>query len=175
MRHGAPTIRLPAGSPAAQPEQSSREPSLNVSVLRHARTPAEVEACFPVMQQLRPHLQTPADLLARVRRMAGEHYQILCVWQHDAVIAAAGYRLQENLIYGRFLYVDDLVTRDDRLVQGHVARLVDELSHNAGQESCAKLVLDTGLSNALAQRFYFRQGLLSGAMRFSGPINKEPI
>jgi hypothetical protein len=27
--------------------------------------------------------------------------------------------------------------------------------------------LDTGLSNALAQRFYFRQGLLTSAIRFS--------
>ncbi|MCJ9714285.1 GNAT family N-acetyltransferase, partial [Bordetella hinzii] len=34
------------------------------------------------------------------------------------------------------------------------------------REDCAQLVLDTGLGNALAQRFYFRQGLLSAALHF---------
>jgi len=33
-----------------------------------------------------------------------------------------------------------------------------------------RLVLDTGLANALAQRFYFRQGLLTSSMRFGKPI-----
>ena len=47
------------------------------------------------------------------------------------------------------------------------ARLIAELDHLARGADCDKLVLDTGLGNALAQRFYFRQGLLTSAIRFS--------
>nr|WP_242697663.1 GNAT family N-acetyltransferase [Bordetella petrii] len=125
------------------------------------------------MQQLRPHLHGPADFAARVRRMAGDTYRILGVWHGQDALALAGYRLQENLIYGRFLYVDDLVTTATSRGRNFGARLLDELSIVAAQQSCAKLVLDTGLSNALAQRFYFRQGLVTGAMRFSKTIDKE--
>src|SRR5690606_6019526 len=123
--------------------------------------------CFPVMQQLRPHLQTPENFQDMVARMAGQQYRILGVWQGSAPLALAGYRLQENLIYGRFLYVDDLVTTAGNRGRNYGARLLHELSGIAAQQDCAKLVLDTGLSNALAQRFYFRQGLVTSAMRFS--------
>lgn len=143
------------------------------AVIRHADTPEDLRACFLVMQQLRPHLQTPADFVARVTRMAGQQYRILGVWQGPAALALAGYRLQENLIYGRFLYVDDLVTTAGSRGRNHGARLLDELSVIAARQDCAKLVLDTGLSNALAQRFYFRQGLVTSAMRFSKIIAKE--
>ena len=45
-------------------------------------------------------------------------------------------------------------------------RLLDAVRDDARQHGCLQLVLDTG-SNALAQRFYFRQGLLSRGVHFS--------
>ena len=64
------------------------------------------------MRQLRPHLADPADFTARVRRMAAQRYRLLGAWRGDEPLALAGYRLDENLIYGSFLYVDDLVTHE---------------------------------------------------------------
>jgi hypothetical protein len=40
-------------------------------------------------------------------------------------------------------------------------------AHTHGKQSCRHFVLDTGLHMALAQRFYFRQGLLAHSMGFS--------
>lgn len=141
--------------------------------IRHAHTLEDRRACLPVMQELRPHLRTHADFEARLQRMSAQQYRMLAAWQDGAVVAVAGYRLQENLIYGPFLYVDDLVTRADCRSHQHGARLLDELGRIAAQQGCAQLVLDTGLANALAQRFYFRQGLMTGALRFSKPIDTE--
>jgi GNAT superfamily N-acetyltransferase len=135
-------------------------------VLRHAETGPELRACFDVMQQLRPHLRDAADLLERLARMHAQGYRLLAAWQGDRPLALAGYRLQENLIYGRFLYVDDLVADESWRSHRLGARLLDETEVLARQAGCRRLVLDTGLGNALAQRFYFRQGLLTGAMRF---------
>lgn len=36
--------------------------------------------------------------------------RLLAGWQSQQVLGLAGYRIQENLLYGRFLYLDDLVT-----------------------------------------------------------------
>ena len=69
-------------------------------------------------------------------------------------------------MYGKFLYVDDLVTTSQQRSCGYGAQLLAALSTLAQQAECARLVLDTGLGNAMAQRFYFRQGLLSTSMRF---------
>lgn len=140
------------------------------AVLRHADTPEALRACYPVMKQLRPHLQSEAEFLERVARQAAEGYRLLAEWQDDQPVALAGYRLQENLVYGKFLYVDDLITTEAARGSQCGARLLDALSEVAAQSGCVRLTLDTGLANALAQRFYFRQGLLTSSMRFGKAI-----
>lgn len=140
------------------------------AVLRHADTPEALRACYPVMKQLRPHLQSEAEFLERVARQVAEGYRLLAEWQDDRPVALAGYRLQENLVYGKFLYVDDLITTEAARGSQCGARLLDALSEVAAQSGCVRLTLDTGLANALAQRFYFRQGLLTSSMRFGKAI-----
>lgn len=123
-------------------------------------------AAFPVMKELRPHLADAASFIAQVGRQAQQGYRLLAAWQGDRVAGLAGYRLQENLIYGKFLYVDDLITTADTRSDGIGAALIDAVRAEARQQGCAHLVLDTGLGNALGQRFYFRQGLLAAGMHF---------
>ncbi len=134
--------------------------------LAHLENESQILAAFTVMQQLRPHLTDAQDMLERVQRMQQNGYRMLAVWDNTSVIAIAGYRMQENLIYGPFLYVDDLVTLDTARGQRCGARLLQALQTIGIDAGCARLVLDTGLANSLAQRFYFRQGLLSTGMHF---------
>lgn len=145
-------------------------PLESVASLRHAETEDDLRACWPVMQQLRPHIPSADDFIARVSRMRRQAYRLLAVWRGDEALALAGYRLQENLVYGRFLYLDDLVTHESARGEKWGARLVEAMARTAGEAGCVNFVLDTGLSNARAQRFYFREGLLSSALRFSRPI-----
>lgn len=140
--------------------------------LRDIETDDQLRACYPVMRQLRPHLESEDDFVARVGRMRQQGYRLLAAWDGDEVVALAGYRLQENLVYGRFLYVDDLIASETRRSQRWGARLLAQLSDAALQAGCARLVLDTGLSNTLAQRFYFREGLLTGAIRFGKALGE---
>ena len=138
--------------------------------VRHADTEQDLRACWPVMHELRPHLVSVDDMLTRMARMRAGSYRVLAVWRSDEVLALAGYRLQENLVYGRFLYIDDLVTRELARGEKWGERLIAETTRIAEEAGCVRLTLDTALSNALAQRFYFRQGLLTGAMRFGKAI-----
>lgn len=71
------------------------------------------------------------------------------------------------MIHGRFLYVDDLVTDAEGRGQRHGERLLQALRELGRAEGCQQLVLDTALANALAQRFYFRSGLLARGLHFS--------
>ena len=134
--------------------------------LRDAESEADLRACYAVMKELRPHLAGEADFLQRVARMRSQNYRLLAAWEDGHVVALAGYRLQESLVYGKFLYVDDLVTAETARGRRWGALLLDALTIMAQQSACMRLALDTAVSNSLAQRFYFRQGLLFGAMRF---------
>lgn len=138
--------------------------------LQHAETDADVAACFLVMQQLRPHLSKPEELIARVAIQRQQGYRLLALRDGDRPVALAGYRLLDNLIHGRFLYVDDLVTDAGERGHGHGERLIDALRETGRREQCAQLMLDTALSNVFAQRFYFRVGLLPRALHFGGAL-----
>jgi GNAT superfamily N-acetyltransferase len=148
--------------------------SMTQDTLSHIDTPQELRACLPLMRELRPHLADEADFIARVGRMRHDGYRLLAAMRDGQAVALAGYRLQENLIYGRFLYVDDLVVSPALRGGRCGARLLEALDDLARGSGCARLVLDTGLSNALAQRFYFRAGLLTSAIRFSKNLENSP-
>lgn len=140
--------------------------------LRHADSETEVAACFPVMVQLRPHLADAAELVMRVARQREAGYHLLAAWRDGAPVALAGYRFTENLIHGRFVYVDDLVTTEAVRGSGLGGRLLDAVAEEARRQGIERLVLDTALDNVLAHRFYYRQGLLARALRFSRPISR---
>lgn len=138
--------------------------------LRHADTESDRLACFAMMHELRPHLRDADEFMQRIGRQVDQGYRILAAWEEGVVVALAGYRFQENLVYGPFLYVDDLVVTSTQRGKRWGERLLAALEQVAAQAGCARLVLDTGMANALAQRFYFRQGMLTGSLRFGKAI-----
>jgi GNAT superfamily N-acetyltransferase len=130
-------------------------------------TDAMLRRCHALMAELRPHLDSENALLAAWRRQQAEGYRLLALCADDAPVALAGYRILHTLVHGRHLYVDDLVTTATRQGEGLGGQLLERLKDEARRLDCGKLLLDTPMSNALGQRFYFRHGLLAGALRFN--------
>ena len=75
----------------------------------HLETPEDIQALYGLMKDLRPHLQDESEFVERVQRQRENGYRLLCAWAGEHVVGAAGYRLLENLLYGPYLYIDDLV------------------------------------------------------------------
>ncbi|USW93458.1 GNAT family N-acetyltransferase [Pseudomonas proteolytica] len=141
--------------------------------LRHLADPQAFEASFDLMRVLRPHITEPANYVAQLLRQTAQGYRLLAAWDAGRVVGLAGYRELENLLYGRFIYVDDLVVHPDLQRSGLGARLLDTVRIEAMQRGCTHFVLDTGLHMPLAQRFYFRQGLLAHGMHFTQSLQTE--
>lgn len=141
--------------------------------IKHIESDADLEASFPVMQELRPHLSDRATYIAQIAQQRTQGYRLLAAWRDSAIAGLAGYRLQDNLIYGRFIYVDDLVVTASLQRTGFGERLLQAARQQAIALHCKHFVLDTGLHMALAQRFYFRQGLLARGMHFVEPLTQD--
>jgi ribosomal protein S18 acetylase RimI-like enzyme len=113
--------------------------------MKIVETEQELRACYPVMKELRPHLASEQAFVEQMLRQREQHYRILAKWDGAEVVALAGYRLQENTVYGRFLYVDDLVAAPAHRCRRWGALLLSQLTVLAQQAGCTRLVLDTGL------------------------------
>lgn len=135
--------------------------------LHHLEDKDAFQASFDLMRVLRPHVATPATYVAQLVRQTEQGYRLLAAWDGEHMVGLAGYRELENLLYGRFIYVDDLVVSPDLRRSGLGARLLTAVREEGVRRGCDHFVLDTGLHMPLAQRFYFRQGLLARGMHFT--------
>ncbi|MHB8254773.1 MAG: GNAT family N-acetyltransferase [Acidiferrobacter sp.] len=141
------------------------------NILRYVDDEGGVRCCYPVMVQLRPHLASADEFVVRWRRQVAEGYRLMALFDKNRPLALAGFRVQENLLHGRYLYVDDIVTDVVLRRGGYGEQLMACLKQEAQTLGCGTLVLDTPLSNSLGHRFYFRNGLLATALRFNTAIS----
>ena len=79
----------------------------------------------------------------------------------EQAVAVAGFRMGDNLAWGRFLYVDDLSTAPEGRRQGHAGALLDWLIGEARRLGCDQLHLDSGVGPERfdAHRLYHSRGL----------------
>ncbi len=131
-----------------------------------ATSDAEIMACFPILKTLRLHLDE-ASFVHRVRGQEAAGYRLLSVGAGDAPEAVAGFRVGENLAWGSFLYVDDLVTLPAARSRGHGATLLRWLREYARREGCGALHLDSGVQRLDAHRFYEREGMACASFHFA--------
>lgn len=140
--------------------------------LELAETVEQLARCYPVMAELRPHLNE-AQFLAAVQRQQREGYQLLALADGGEVRALAGFRLQEMLAHGRFLYVDDLVTAAAQRSRGYGDALLAWLTEYARAAQCVSLQLDSGVQRFDAHRFYFTQRMWIASYHFALKLNQE--
>ena len=120
---------------------------------------AMVARCHAVMLELRPHQTVRPAFTAQVQRQQAQGYYLAYLEAAGEIRAVAGYRISEKLSAGRFLYVDDLVTRAIDCSRGYGGLLFDWLIEQAQRTNCAQLQLDSAVWRHGAHRFYLRKGM----------------
>ena len=142
--------------------------------VREAETDAEIQECHALLAELRPHV--PADgFVALVRRLEAGGYRLAYIRDEGGLRAVAGWRFLEQLVRGRVLYVDDLVTTSGDRSRGYGKVLLDWLYERAGVSGCGALELDSGTQRHDALRFYFRHRMTISAFHFVRPVARiEP-
>ncbi len=133
--------------------------------IRLANTDQDLAACYPVMRELRQVEES--EFVSRVRIQEKDGYRLAMVEDGGHVVGVAGFRIAVSLAWGRFLYVDDLVTSGRQRSQGYGAKLLSWLRDYAIAEGCQQLHLDSGLQRVDAHRFYEREGMSKGAFHFA--------
>lgn len=137
---------------------------------QQAITDEEIEKCFNVMVELRPHL-VRNEFLPTVRQMEAQGFRLAFMEEQGRVVATAGYRINTNLFMGKHLYVDDLVTAETVRSKGYGEQMVNWLREEAIKSGCNVLHLDSGTQRGEAHKFYFRQGFKIASYHFSEQLN----
>lgn len=131
-----------------------------------AESDIQILGCFPVMSQLRPHLEED-KFIEQVRYQMKEGYQIAFLEIDEQTLAVAGFRILTCLASGKFLYIDDLVVDEWKRSQNYGQQLFQWLIEYATNNHCQQLSLDSGVQRFAAHRFYLTQRMSITAHHFS--------
>jgi GNAT superfamily N-acetyltransferase len=122
-----------------------------------ATTDEEINECYEVMSQLRTHIAR-GDFLPRVRRqMSSFDYRLAYLNVEGEVKAVAGIRISEWLHGGKYVEIDDLVSKDGDRSKGYGGILFDWLVDFAKSEGCDHVRLLSGVQRFDAHRFYLKK------------------
>mgnify|MGYP001449007221 CR=1 FL=1 len=150
VRRAASDARWPFGLP--RPAGWARVVVFRaMRAIRFSVSTTDLERCFPVMRELRLHLSLE-EFVNRVRCQEAAGYRLLYLEEGGEVRALAGFRVLENLAWGKFLYLDDLVTRAADHRRGFGGALFEWLLGHARAQGCEQLHLDSGVQRFDAHR-----------------------
>ena len=138
-------------------------------------TEAQIQASFPVVKQLRPELASE-EYLPLVRQLNEESgYQLVGLMDSSTYICVAGFRLCHSLGWGRYLYVDDLVTLESHRSSGAGKEVLTWLTEFGFKAGCRDLRLDSALYRHDAHRFYLRERMDIHCFHFKLPLEEKTL
>lgn len=126
----------------------------------------ELERCFSVMKELRPHLSKEEYLSIFQAAQHEGQYEILALEEDNKILALMGYRILTDFVRGRHLYIDDLVSSESVRSKGLGAELLKHAERIALEKNCKVLRLCTGIENQRGMNFYENNGWLKRAYAY---------
>ena len=140
--------------------------------IKIAETDEEIESCYPVMAQLRPHISRE-DFLPQVRRqMAASGFQLVYLVEDLQIKAVAGIRVAEWLARGLSLDLEDLVSSESERSKGFGGVLLDWIINHARERGCTEVRLVSHVTRYRAHQFYLKKGMILDAHFFSMPLHQ---
>jgi GNAT superfamily N-acetyltransferase len=137
--------------------------------------PPNTGQAFEAMLELRPGLVSREDFVQQVdqhQRPSGYRLVASVPDEIAPAVAVAGFRLGNNLAWGRHLYIDDLSTVPAARQQGHARDLFDWLHIEAERLGCREVHLDSGVgtNRTTAHRLYFSTGYHISSHHFARDV-----
>ena len=135
-----------------------------------AKTEEDLKKCFPVIHELRPHLNLQDYLQIYQDAHRADQYEIVYAEDQGHVVAVMGYRFLSDFVRGRHLYIDDLVTTENGRAKGFGSELLKFAEEIAKKSDCKTLRLCTGVENERGVRFYERNAWTKRAFAYTKKI-----
>jgi GNAT superfamily N-acetyltransferase len=129
-----------------------------MNLIALAQRPEEIRLCYPVMTQLRPQYALE-QFVDQVMEQMKQGYHLAYLIDQDVIKSVAGFRINTCLAWGKYLYVDDLVSAEKYRQSGAGTVLFEWLVDYARYSQCRQLHLDSGVQRFAAHRFYIKRGL----------------
>jgi GNAT superfamily N-acetyltransferase len=133
-------------------------------------TTLDLERCFLVIKELRPHLNLNDYLAIYKQAHKSDGYELAVIEENGNILAAMGYRILYDFVRGKHIYIDDLVSTEKARSKGLGAELLSYAEKIANESNCNSLRLCAGVENVRGMKFYERNGWIQRAVAYTKKI-----
>ena len=121
----------------------------------------ETHLAYRAVLDLGRSVRSKTQFVDRINVMRSEGYRLVASFEdgHEQAAAIIGFREGHNLAWGHYLYLDDVVTREDHRGRGHGGALMAWIEQEARSLGCDEIHCDSGLHRHDAHRLYMNSGM----------------
>lgn len=127
----------------------------------------DLKRSFPVLKELRPHLNLSDFLFLYEQSHKNDGYEIVAIEEDGEIIAVMGYRFLFDLVRGKHVYIDDLISTELARSKGLGAELLQYAENVAKESNTRSLRLCTGLDNERGMKLYENNGWVQKALAYT--------
>lgn len=133
----------------------------------HIKNQSDFVRCFSVLKELRQHLEFEEFIAIFEQAKKSNGYELVAAETNGEIAAVMGYRILWDLVRGKHVYVDDLVSTATKRSQGLGEELLSYAEEVAKAEGCSTLRLCAVIENERAIKFYERLGWTKRSYAFT--------
>lgn len=122
--------------------------------IKELQSKNEIIEVFPVIKQLRTHLDENTYLELVLEAKEKDRYKMFALYDDGELVAVTGFKPMTTLYYGRFVWVCDLVTDTNKRSKGYGEKLLTYVHEWAKKNNYESVALSSGLQRTDAHRFY---------------------
>ncbi|WNF35402.1 GNAT family N-acetyltransferase [Bacillaceae bacterium IKA-2] len=122
--------------------------------IKELQSRKEILEAFPVMKQLRSHLDESIYLELVIEAQEKDRYKLFALLDKNEIVAVSGFKPMITLYYGRFVWVCDLVTDTNKRSKGYGEKLLSYIHEWARENNYESVALSSGLQRTEAHHFY---------------------
>lgn len=125
-----------------------------MKLIKQLQTVNEWKEAFPVVKQLRTHLDEDQYLILVKEATQQEDYKLFALFDDEKIIALTGFMPMITLYNGKFIWVCDLVTDENHRSMGYGKTLLSFVETWGKEHGYEIVSLSSGLQRKAAHRFY---------------------
>ncbi len=127
---------------------------MNESTINELQSRNEIIRAYPIMKQLRIHLDEGTYLELVCEAQEKDRYRLFALQTEGDIVAVVGFKPMITLYYGRFIWICDLVTDTTKRSSGYGEKLLTYVQEWAKENGYESVALSSGLQRTDAHRFY---------------------
>jgi len=124
------------------------------TTIKQLQSKNEMIKAYSVMKQLRKHLDERTYLDLVLEAQEKDMYKMFALLEDNEIVAVTGFKPMITLYYGRFVWVCDLVTDENKRSKGYGKQLLTFVHEWARENNFENVALSSGLQRTDGHRFY---------------------